>query len=226
LPPVAAVLNEVAEKLSFAGHEVHEISLPVLEQVNDLTNRFFTVNGNRGLWETLDSVGEPLSPWLAERVGRHDPVPLVKVFGLNKEKGNIEEAVLKEMWERPGEKLDAIIAPVSSHPATPHDQFCSSSYCQVFNLLDYPGGVIPVRKVNASDLGVELPEKSLGKWDEFSRALWRDKENRKLFLNSPLAIQVVGRKATEIELCATMEVIDNVVNYSTSKRSQGSNSRL
>lgn len=99
------------------------------------------------------------------------------------------------------------------------------NYTAAFNLLDLPAGVLPVRSVAEKDLSGELPaSKPLNGWDDTNRKLWTDVD-RKVYLGSPLSVQVVSPRLTERRLVEAMMVIDEALKPLKEKAS-GVNSRL
>ncbi len=52
--------------------------------------------------------------------------------------------------------LDAVISPAGCLPAIPHklssELFCINSHFMLYNILDYPSGVVPVKLVQRDDL--------------------------------------------------------------------------
>jgi amidase len=55
-----------------------------------------------------------------------------------------------KMWQT--EKLDALLTFVAPHTAVPVDTWTARNLAGLFNLVDYPALVIPVGKVQESDL--------------------------------------------------------------------------
>jgi hypothetical protein len=53
-------------------------------------------------------------------------------------------------------KFDVIIGPAGPLPAIPHkfssELFCLNSYFMLFNMLDFPAGVLPIKVVTTEDL--------------------------------------------------------------------------
>lgn len=53
-------------------------------------------------------------------------------------------------------KFDAVICPAGPIPAIPHkysgELFCLNSYFMLYNMLDYPAGVVPIKLVQSEDL--------------------------------------------------------------------------
>ena len=54
--------------------------------------------------------------------------------------------------------------------------------------------------------------RALGAWDERNRQLWDEKiTDRKVYLGTPLSIQVVTPKLHDLGLCRIMDVIDRAL---------------
>lgn len=75
--------------------------------------------------------------------------------------------------ERTKRRIDAIIHPVAPHPVPEHDKYNAVGYTSSWVLLDYPAGVVPVRKVKMEDLevGREMKDPVRGSWDAKNREL-------------------------------------------------------
>lgn len=142
-PPVASVLEDVAESLRDAGHRVHDIQIPEFAKALATTNGYLTLHGNLQVFELLKQVDEPLSPWLEKRMAPKGGKDLKALYKLNAAKHELEQTLLKKLWEGKEERsqLDVIVCPVAGHAAHPHDTWGSQSYTSIFNLLDYPAGV-------------------------------------------------------------------------------------
>ncbi|KAA8911691.1 acetamidase [Sphaerosporella brunnea] len=229
LPPVASMLNEVRRALATAGHSVELVSLKEFSKAFAIATGFMTLNGNRQLWDSMAAIEEPWSPWLAARMKRRDakPTALDDYYKLLHSKQQVETAFLKGLWERGEDKprLDVIICPTSGHPTTKHDEGGTMDWVVPWNLVDYPAGVMPVRTVSEADLEMELSEPSLGRWDDGCRKLWK-KETRRSFVGAPMAVQVVGRKGGDGELCNTMEIIDDALRHGKGSVTTSSTSKL
>ena len=55
-------------------------------------------------------------------------------------------------------EFDAVISPAGALPAIPHkmsaELFCLSSYFLLYNVLDYPAGVVPIKLVQTDDIKI------------------------------------------------------------------------
>jgi fatty acid amide hydrolase len=53
-------------------------------------------------------------------------------------------------------EFDAVISPAGALPAIPHkmssELFCLNSYFLIYNVLDYPAGVVPIKLVQTEDI--------------------------------------------------------------------------
>lgn len=92
----------------------------------------------------------------------------------------------------------------------------------MFNLLDYPAGILPVRQFKDTDLQGELPNtQPLNGWDKINRELWT-KVDRKIYLGSALTVQVVAPRLMERKLVESMAVLDGVLQVLRSSGSRAS----
>ncbi|PIG81166.1 putative general amidase [Aspergillus arachidicola] len=218
LPPIARVLDEVAQTLrKTPGVEVVEIPVPAaLTKCQGLAGRLMGVDGGNAMMDLLESTGEPLIPWLKDRMKRGRELTLSQLGQLQAQRSIVERELLK-MWtlnSGTGRRIDAIIHPVAPHPVPEMDRYNAVGYTSSFVLLDYPAGTIPVRPFRESDLesGKEMDAPVLGSWDKANRQLWNERTvDRRVYLGSPLSIQVVTPKQRDYELFRAMEIIDRAV---------------
>ncbi|EEA25391.1 hypothetical protein TMatcc_006388 [Talaromyces marneffei ATCC 18224] len=212
LPPITEILEEVSRVLAnskIADIEVVDVPTPaIMKQCFANAGRLMSVDGSVPMLDLISSTDEPLVPSL-KGTKRRKPYTVEKLCALNAEREEIEIGMRKALWS--SGQVDAIILPVAAHPVPRHDQYGCVSYTSAFNLLDYPAGVIPVRKMTEADLRLELDagEKVLSKWDADNKKLWQG--DRSVYMNSPLCVQVITPKLHDYELCQAMEVIDGAL---------------
>ncbi|KAJ6109068.1 hypothetical protein N7486_001302 [Penicillium sp. IBT 16267x] len=218
LPPVARVIEEVAQLLrQTPGIEVVDISTPpAMSKCQGVAGRLMGVDDGSNMMDLIESMGEPLIPWLQGRYGRGKALNVNQLAALHAQRSQLEKEMLK-MWtlgvsrER---RVDAIICPVAPHPVPQMDRYNAVGYTSSFVLLDYPAGTVPVRRFVESDLdiGREMTSSELGSWDKANRKLWNEKTtDRRVYLNSPLSVQVVTPKQRDYELFQAMEIVDRAV---------------
>ncbi|GAD99545.1 general amidase [Paecilomyces variotii No. 5] len=225
LPPVAKVLDEVAQILrETEGIEVVEIPVPpIFKKCQGVAGRLMNVDGGGNMMDLLESTSEPLIPWLKGRMGRGKPIPVTKLYQLQAERSKIEKEMLK-LWTSPDgtgddnnnheRRIDAIICPVAPHPVPELDRYNAVGYTSSFVLLDYPAGSLPVRPFREPDLetGKEMTAQVLGSWDRKNRELWDEKTvDRRVYLDSPLSVQVVTPKLHDYDLFQAMQIIDRAL---------------
>lgn len=178
LPPITKILNEVSQKLQAAGVKVVEIPVPpVLKKCQALAGKLMGVDDNAPVMDLLEQAGEPLIPWLAGRMKRTKALTVQQLAGLQAQRSTIEREMLA-LWTGgapPGSprQVDAIVLPVAPHPVPEIDRYGGVGYTSTFVLLDYPAGVVPVRKFNEGDLelGTDMTAPVGGAWDKMNRAL-------------------------------------------------------
>jgi amidase len=182
-PPIARLLEEVVIKLQHSGIETVEMDItPLFSRCQSLANALFGVEGGNTMFDLLESFDEPLSPWLTTRLKRKPPLPLPKVQELHGKREQLRKEFL-DIWKDSKGEIDAFVCPVAPHPVPPIDRYNGVSYTSSFVLLDYPAGVVPVRRFAKTDMQGEIEGKELGSWDKANRELCKcysvtDKERR------------------------------------------------
>ncbi|KAK2813699.1 hypothetical protein FQN50_000097 [Emmonsiellopsis sp. PD_5] len=226
LPPIAKVLDEVANTLRrLPNVEVVEIPIPAaLGDCQRVANELMGLDGAGNMADMLESTSEPLIPWLKGRFKRGTPRTLAQTYASQGRRTEIEREMMK-MWtlssSRAGEsgdggirKVDAIIHPIAPHPVPELDRYNAVGYTSSWVLLDYPAGALPIRKFKEADmeLGKEMDSKILSNWDKRNRELWNSQTvDRRVYLDSPLSIQVITPKLHDFDLFRAMSIIDNAV---------------
>jgi amidase len=174
-PPIARLLDEVKVKLQKFGIKTVEMDIsPLFSQCQSLANALFGVEGGNAMFDLLESFDEPLSPWLTTRLKRKPPTPLPKLQELHGKREQLRKEFLK-IWQDKKGNIDAFICPVAPHSVPPIDRYNGVSYTSSFVLLDYPAGVVPVRRFGEADMQeeVEVEGNVLGSWDKANQELCR-----------------------------------------------------
>ncbi|EGE85958.1 fatty-acid amide hydrolase [Blastomyces dermatitidis ATCC 18188] len=239
LPPIAKVLNEVAQALrKVPGVEVVEIPIPaVLGDCQRVANELMGLDGAGGMADILESTSEPLIPWLQTRFKRGTPRTLAQAYASQGRRSEIEKEMMK-MWTLSSSsdsglqsrmrKVDAIIHPIAPHPIPEHDRYNAVGYTSSWVLLDYAAGAVPVRKFTEADLelGKEMDGKVLSNWDKRNRELWNSNTvDRRVYLDSPLSIQVITPRLHDNDLFEAMCIIDSAI-QNEHARGSGQGSKL
>ena len=221
LPPIANMLDEVAAKLrSTGGVEVVELQCPkAWTKSQSVMSKLMGVEGGGVMADMISSMQEHLVPWMETRFRKGKPQPLHRVAEMQAQRTELEREMLKLWVEddalgRRTQKLDAIICPIAPHPVPPIEGYNAVGMTSSWVLLDYPAGTVPVRDVQESDLQLGRPQggKALGSWDERNRDLWDEtKIDRKVYLGTPLSVQVVLPRLQDEKLVDVMGAVDAAV---------------
>ncbi|TLD27684.1 hypothetical protein E2P81_ATG10972 [Venturia nashicola] len=212
LPPINKIIDETAAMLRNQGITIVEMDItPLLSQCQSLANAMFGIDGNNFVFDTLESTGEPLSPWLQTRLRRKKVKSLEQVAELHAKKEELRRKFLSIWKDEHGIAIDAFICPVAPHPVPEIDRWNGVSYTSSFVLLDYPAGALPIRPLNTSDLTGSVPSTPpLGPWDKANRELWTSVD-KNVYLGTPLCVQVVAPRLQEKRLVEAMKVIDEAI---------------
>jgi hypothetical protein len=187
-------------------------------------SKLMGVDGGVTMAEMIEATGEPLVPWMSTRFRKGKPQPLTRVAELQAQRAALEREMLK-LWVEEDEfgrrrpKLDGIVCPVAPHPVPPIEGYNAVGMTSSWVLLDYPAGTVPVRPCKESDLqlGQNQPGTPLGSWDERNRDLWDEtKLDRRVYLNTPLSVQVVVPRLQDRKLAAVMARVDAACKASSS----------
>ncbi|KAJ5285119.1 hypothetical protein N7524_000425 [Penicillium chrysogenum] len=200
LPPITRILNEVANSLRRTpGIDVVDIPLPpVLPKCQALAGRLMGIDDGSHMLDLIESMGG--GPHSAQRAEIEKE--MMKMWTLSSQASSVAR------------RVDAIICPVAPHPVPEIDRYNAVGYTSTFVLLDYPAGSVPVRSFAESDLdiGQAMDAPVLGSWDKANRQLWDEKTvDRRVYLGSPLSVQVVAPKQHDYQLFQAMEIVDRAV---------------
>ncbi|KIY62605.1 amidase signature enzyme, partial [Cylindrobasidium torrendii FP15055 ss-10] len=136
-------------------------------------------------------------------------------------RNEFEKTFFDAVWERHG--LDGIIAPVQSMPQLPHGAVTTLSPLCVatvlYNLLDYPAGVVPVTRVDAGQDW--LTEEWAVRGGQGSGSVWIEdvlyRKGKKSVYNAkdmdgmPVGVQVVGKRWEDEKVLHMMQVLDEAL---------------
>jgi amidase len=202
-PPVTRALKQVTEALK--GHNVDMVEVPphLHDEAWTILSSLYYPDGGEADSEDIDSSGEPwrpLSMWIIK------DNPCVKELSVGEMAYWFEEreAYRKEYalhWKKHG--IDALLCPVGPGVAPKHNTAKYWSYTSQWNLLDYPGLVFPVSKVDKDVDAWNGDEQILGELDQENRELWDPEE----FHGGPVGLQLVGRRFEDEKIVAILEYI-------------------
>jgi Asp-tRNA(Asn)/Glu-tRNA(Gln) amidotransferase A subunit family amidase len=224
LPPITSILNEVSVALSSSTGQkfiIKELLTPkAWRQSQSVMSKLMGVDGGRVMAKMIGDMKEPLVPWMQTRFRSGKPQPLDRVAEIQAQRSALERDMLS-LWSeldefgRRRQVLDAIICPVAPHPVPPIEGYNAVGMTSSFVLFDYPAGTIPVRNVVEADLELGRPLAAgnvLSSWDEKCRELWDEHHtDRRVYLETPLSVQVVTQRGQDEWLCRVMSAVDETL---------------
>ena len=152
-PPVQRALQETKSELQAAGHEVFEFVSPFdLWEAALTTWALYFQTGAREHKTILAAAGEPMIPQCAHNldVFKIKELTVPELFRHNTQQA-VYKAAFQEAWDAQG--IDCIICPSAPMAGVPHDFPVWWGYTTIWNLLDYPTIIMPIKdfKINAQD---------------------------------------------------------------------------
>lgn len=230
-PPVARVLEEVANKIVEAGHEIvpwkpgtlHQecidimVWMPrsVLFAANNAKDQFYTADGGEDIKRDVAAGGEPFLPHVEALVNRGKPISVYEYWQLNKKKHAAQKRYL-DLWNSTkspssGQPIDIILCPVMPHSAVPHRKCRWVGYTKIFNVVDYPSVVIPAGEVSkeldgaaAAGMATYEPRNAIDEWN------WSVFDLDAMD-GMPIGVQVVARRLQEEKALGAAKTIDSIL---------------
>ncbi|CEF85401.1 hypothetical protein FGSG_07612 [Fusarium graminearum PH-1] len=211
-PPVKRSLAKAASALEIAGHKVVQIPASPKRNAGQgarIGFQYFTMVGPDP--DTISrECGEPLVASVARLVHpffngefpvRPDLEIADKLFSLNEVKMEYTKA-WQEVWRDNG--LDVVLAPGASSTAVPHDTYGNPVYTLMWNVLDFPAGIVPFgtssKLADAEAIKATTPFEPDYIPEETDGA--------------PCAIQIVAPRFRDEECLQAMQIIDRDIRLS------------
>lgn len=169
--------------------------------------RMYWPDGGKPTRDAIQATGEPIHPlsdWIwkdAEPLGMQTAVDLSL---MRRERDEFRWAFAKS-WE--DQDVDILIGPAFVGPASAHDTAFFWNYTSLYNLVDYPGVVVP------TPVKVEGSEKYSNGYEPLSEAcgqvkkLWEESD----FTGAPINLQIVARKYHDNELFGALALLKDVL---------------
>jgi fatty acid amide hydrolase len=231
---IKRAVREAAQAVQHAGHYVEYIQDSISEEAawimfgllsadggRDIRRLFGSEKPLRGVAKLLRIAGLPrwMRPGLAVLMmllGNRIDAAALTATGKRSRKGFEELLARRELvvshMKNTAEKFDAIICPVSSLPALPHETaarlVAAASPCLLANLVDLAAGVVPVTRVTKD-------EQSCRNFS-FDRVLRTAMKADVDSAGLPVGVQVIGLtgEPPEQTVLDIMEAIESKANFS------------
>ncbi|OZC06859.1 Amidase [Onchocerca flexuosa] len=234
VPACSRVVVQTVEKLKAAGHEMVLFRLPEPEKAASLFFRSVMPNGRKELLqlysnEIIPPYFRPLIFFLKLPDFMCNIISYILSFistPLSISCGsfvkNLEELRItlrmideyKEKFVREWEafELDALICPAFTVPAVPHHYPNRLAICAfstgLFNLLDFPAGVVPTGTVNSDDDKLLADEASWHTGNDLALKMLRSAARNSAGL--PVAVQVVTLPFREEKCLSVMKEVEKL----------------
>ncbi|KAH7394422.1 amidase signature domain-containing protein [Pyrenochaeta sp. MPI-SDFR-AT-0127] len=200
-PPVKRALQETAEKLKKAGHEVIDWDPKLHVTALTLLGKLFVADGGKSVEALLGPTGEPYRPEMqmyadATELGVHG------LWKLQLQRSELQRQYLEQWMSYDG--LDAILAPTTPYASVPHGEFKYVGYTGVYNIVDYaavsfPSGV-------SVDKTKDKPAADYKAQSEYCQAA-RDSYDHELVHGMPVSLQLVAQRLEEEKVLAMTETV-------------------
>lgn len=99
----------------------------------------------------------------------------------------------RDLEEKLGKELDAIIAPITPTAAVRHNQFKYYGYGTVYNLLDLTSVTVPV---TFADKNIDKKKEGYKAMNDLDKEV-QDEYDPEAYHGAPVAVQVIGRRLSE-----------------------------
>lgn len=212
-PPIARALTKVREALTAAGHTVLEWRVENNEfaQGARMLLDFFVADGRHGILELMKKGGEA-EKWVPGLGKPLESKTIPETWAVQSERW-AWGAHICEKWQSMtgpnGRVMDAIISPAAPHAGAPHTKFGPYvGYTGVWNIIDFPGLVLPVTQVDAKLDAKPTPLPT--PHSDMDRDVWETYDAQTSH-GLPANIQIVGRRLEEEKLLALAQRVDELL---------------
>ncbi|KAL1867533.1 hypothetical protein VTK73DRAFT_4136 [Phialemonium thermophilum] len=219
-PPVRRALDETIQRLEAAGHTVLDFEPPfdLWEMAQDEWRLYFQT-GAKEVKALTASTGEPLSPnfvWYLKTFGIEE-LTVPELFKLNT-KLALYRRQFAQAWSASraqtgtGRPFDALLCPCAPSAGFPHEFPVWWGYYALWNLLDYPSTILPLRSFRVDPTRDRKDEGYTPRTDNpFDRMNW-EIYDPELWKNQPVCVQIVKPPYQDEDLIAVTEVVDQICN--------------
>jgi amidase len=211
-PPVRRAIAWARERLSdskFADViQVKDFMPYNTTEAWKLIRRIYWPSAGKLAKDDIESSGEPvlpLSDWAWKDAEPHGMLDAEEVTQLRAQRDAFRYK-FADSWNE--QEVDIVIGPAFVGPAAAHDTAFYWTYTSVYNLVDYPGVVVPTPiKAEPGEEYVSDHE-PLGDECDRVKELWEASN----FEGAPINLQIVARRYHDNELFGALSVLKDVLN--------------
>ncbi|KAJ5492991.1 Acetamidase [Penicillium diatomitis] len=213
-PPILRGIETVVSTLKKNGHKVLPWTPYKHDFGHNLINNIYASDGNTDVFKDINASGEPAIPNIKDLLNPDIPkIDMNQLWDTHLQKWNYQMEYLdkwRELEEKEGRELDAIIAPITPTAAIRHNQFRYYGYASVINLLDFTSVVVPV---TFADKGLDPAKENYEALSSFDATVQAEYD-ADAYHGAPVAVQVIGRKLSEERTLAIAEEIGRLLGNS------------
>ncbi|KAG9596534.1 acetamidase, partial [Aureobasidium melanogenum] len=215
-PPTIRVLQEVANKLRAAGHEIVQWNSDHHAECIEIMDLYYTADGGEDIQRDVSAAGEPYIPHVDALIKRGSAISVYDYWQLNRRKLAMQKACLAK-WKNvksptTDRKVDILITPTMPHVSVPHRSCKWVGYTKIWNFLDSTALVLPAGQVDKSIdklLGDEevcayVPRNDMDRWN------WALYDPVKMH-GMPVSVQIVGQRLEEEKVLGAAHVIERIL---------------
>ncbi|KAL6704620.1 hypothetical protein ACN47E_008017 [Coniothyrium glycines] len=189
-PPTQRALSSLKTRLEEQAFEVVDFPPHLHDEAWAILASLYYPDGGEADSEDIAKSGEPwrpLSQWIIRENSYVKKLSVGELaYWLEKREAYRKDYTLH--WNKLG--IDTLLCPVGPGVAPKHNTAKYWNYTSQWNLLDYPGVVFPVSRVDKDKDKWQGEDASLSGKDDENRALWDPEE----FHGAPVGLQLIGRR--------------------------------
>lgn len=210
-PPIERGIKELVKTLTGRKYDGKEVELVEYEpyqiaRANHYLMSFYFPDGGERIRNHLSHYGEPITPQTLDILSNAKKLTLEELWQLQVERDEYRLEFHRDFVTR--QNLDALIYPVANTVAPVFDSSKNLAYCGIWNLMDYPCTVVPLRtKVEDYDYQDDFRPRN-----DFEKECWAPWDPRN-YHGAPVCVQIVAPRwhdELSVELASWIEnEIDN-----------------
>ncbi|KAL2827361.1 amidase [Aspergillus cavernicola] len=223
-PPILRAMRETVRKLEAAGHQIIPFKMPFdCWEASRVYMDIYYQCGNEDSMALLKEANEPIMPAYQKMLDAYNvpqtPINAKQLLKLIQAQSKYRGAFC-DAWDATGgltstgQPIDGIICPVSPLAGYPHDFLPWWGYTTLFNLVDYPSTVLPVKDVKITAVTDPKDVSYVPQDNVFDREC-QEIYDPVRWANMPVSLQIVARPFDDEELIAVTEVVDQVINHTS-----------
>ncbi|KAK7427344.1 hypothetical protein QQZ08_006113 [Neonectria magnoliae] len=210
-PPVKRAISWAKELLSGPRHadliEIKEFKPFGAADAWDKARRMYWPDGGQGSKGAILATGEPVHP-LSDWIWKdEEPSGMLTAQDVNlarRERDNFRCA-FAESWNE--QDVDVVLGPAFAGPACAHDTAFYWTYTSLYNLVDYPGVVMPTPIKAKAKEEYDPDYVPLSDACKHVKQLWEGSN----FEGAPVELQLVARKFHDNELFGALTLLKDIL---------------